>query len=1127
MATGDQDIVSLGIDISSFDTKKLSVLNQYISVFNDLAKFDGKIFNPVMGDGLAKFNTSIAETSRLIDEMNVKMATINTSGKTVSSSMSQAAESTTQLSAAMKQTLIETVQSLTVNQELLKSLQARKDVLSASTSLNAKEYQELTALDGQIKEVSSSIRQEEKASKDMSNEIIKQTKLTRDLTNELKLLKDAQKEQGIRTANAIITQGEEHPQTKSEIATYTDISANVNRVEKSLTDAKKSAGSFALGMNEAGVATQKFTVNAAGTKTPIEGIGTSLTSMLTKLRYLAFIIPGLGIAGIFNLAFEAIKGLASGFIDFDALFENGTDAMVRKDTEFYESLTALENKFKDIDDIISKVYDTSRVGLPGFVSEDDLKKQKEQIEQLKAEGIETGTVLQGEVKLAQIRKDRAEKGIFGGRSVEFTEEIGKQVNRLTELSIKINDADNAIRDRAILKTESGQSLSNFFGSFDKDRTEKYKKDLQSEYDEINNSLKVNTSDLKEYNDAINALSDSQLKLQKFNSDQTRKLLVETTKDNIDLNIDSQKVILGNDKKFYDDKKKAIEKEYQDEVRLAQINRISVTGTKENPNVSATAADVSIAINKENDDIAKATIRRNQDQERLDVEFYQRKIHALTESNKDELDADALHHERIFQNQEKDLSERINSFEQYILDKKAIIQKDHDLEIQSGAAKAGGLTNLLPEERAKIDQHRVTQEASLTANVEKQSYDIIYSYLSKIIKDKKDEIEQEDDLSKEGYTNALHNLNKSYEDRKISLEKYHTERKKIESTYQRQELDIEIQKNEDDLQSLIETNDEKIKAELVYLNQRLAIAEASGNQEDIDKAQGKSDAAEKAEVDLLKEIAALRKKIADLKLKREEIEPPDDKKWKEWVTQFVRVEEAANKAIKKLYDDRVKLQEDLLQRKTDLLDKEIDSERDAVDKSSLNAKDKQALDIQLAAQKNQLDEDTAVKERALKVKEFEFNKGLELANAAVGIAAAIIKDGLTTPKSIADAAIGAIQIFSILAARPPAYGEGIDFLPRTMFATYGEKGAEYVKQPGKQPFIALTETTSLLERGTQIIPLRNDFPVFDNRPKDESWAQTRFLAKQIKGSKQEIKNIFKPTIVVDMNFESRKRQILGN
>lgn len=72
----------------------------------------------------------------------------------------------------------------------------------------------------------------------------------------------------------------------------------------------------------------------------ISGIGKGLTGALGQLRTLAYILPGIGIAGIFNLAFEAISAAA----DELGIFNDKANELIDANNKAVESLTEEANK---------------------------------------------------------------------------------------------------------------------------------------------------------------------------------------------------------------------------------------------------------------------------------------------------------------------------------------------------------------------------------------------------------------------------------------------------------------------------------------------------------------------------------------------------------------------------------------------------------------------------------------------------------------------------------------------------------------------------------------------------------------------------------------------------------------
>lgn len=65
-----------------------------------------------------------------------------------------------------------------------------------------------------------------------------------------------------------------------------------------------------VGFDSTGVAVKNFGKELENSRTPLENVGKGLTRSFGYLRQLAFILPGIGIAGIFNLAFIGIEKAA-------------------------------------------------------------------------------------------------------------------------------------------------------------------------------------------------------------------------------------------------------------------------------------------------------------------------------------------------------------------------------------------------------------------------------------------------------------------------------------------------------------------------------------------------------------------------------------------------------------------------------------------------------------------------------------------------------------------------------------------------------------------------------------------------------------------------------------------------
>jgi hypothetical protein len=212
---------------------------------------------------------------------------------------------------------------------------------------------------------------------------------------------------------------------------------------------------------------------------------------------------------------------------------------------------------------------------------------------------------------------------------------------------------------------------------------------------------------------------------------------------------------------------------------------------------------------------------------------------------------------------------------------------------------------------------------------------------------------------------------------------------------------------------------------------------------------------------------------------------------------------------------------------------LQMEQEAIEDSSIDEKNKTALTIQLRQQELEEEKKAAAEERKLKHEQAVKDRDLAIARVTWnGIESVTAALKLPPPAgellAIERGIIAALQLANILAVPLPAYkfGTGPEGHPGGL-ALFGEAGHEEVRIPGKAPFIATKPTVANLPKGTEVIPIRSEFPEFGKASPDESWEQARYIAKTIaKSNKREIKNVFKPTIYVDLSFENRKREILG-
>lgn len=1129
---GEQDIVSLGLNIDSFNAQKMQRLRDFITLFNDLSKFDGKIFSPVMGDGLSSFNTSVAQTSKLLDEMNNKLNGLNSRNKDVSNSASSAAKSTTELGLAVGQhkknvdeaataqaklsaaTATQAKETAALKVQLAEIKKAITDEAKANNELYQARLRDIEQKKQQKKIDAENAATQKKAAKEVSDS---QKQQTREAIANMKLaektVKDQQKEVDRLADKWLQLKNVLKGQQKEYVNNFVANGADDESTKRSLRVAQETAGIMD------GINVDLRTAEGNATR-----FGRSLTRSLSVLRQAAYILPGIGIAGIFNLAFEAIGKVIERTGIFTSKLAQLNDATIKNNKSLKEQISLYEQ-------IISKMKELSSL------DDKSIANQQKGVDKMKERGLSQDQILAAELDVTKSKVALATKNVqntFGDPS-KIQGELSKTIENIKALNIRIADVRRQEKKSEEIQRgvpEKDQIEGVEYLQLESRKQLKRRADLATGQLELQNKkyeILKSTSD--EYYSSIQEQEEKTQEISRFNSDQQRKELVEKGKDNISVNQAVTKDILSNIQKTHEERIKAFKDELNEQKQLNSLDAISVTGTASNPNLTATPSEKRIAINKQNTENLKAVSKYNSDVLRENIEYYQRNLLAQIEVQKSLVEVDSINNEKIEQNETASLEDRLKAYANYIDDKTKLEQLEYELDISAGKSSATDKkSSLTKDERDRITSDRDKQILINKANAEASIYSIVYSSLQRQLKAVVDAGISEGEYNDQKLIDDLKKNNAAYKNKEENLVKYLKKRKDILEKDERETLQKDI--DDDKRQGLRLFNlQQQLLIEEEIANTKLesakALPESSEKKFAVDTAQGEVNARGQSLSDVNKQISINKKKQKADELKQAKIAFDDDNKLRnEWIDAALRIEHKLYESIKNINERIIDNRIQLVERQKDLFDEQAEAEIYAIAKSSLNEKDKLALDIQLNAQKHEADVEAQKQERRLKIEEAEFNKKLAISNAAIGISAAVIRDGLTTPKSIADAIIGAIELAEIISTPIPSFKEGTDFF-KGGWARYGEAGPEIVKKPGQKPYLALKETISDLPKGTKIIPLRTDSPEFNYKEKDESWDQTRFLAAQIKKSNKEIKNVFKPTIIVDMKFENRKREIFGN
>lgn len=1141
------NVVEIGLDATGFNEQKKKSLQDFIALFEQLEKYDGLKINPVLGEGLLAFNSAIEKTSLLLESLNVKIATI---GKG-----SGAVEATTELGAAVSQYAVETNKSVNLNAKLAVSTsdvakenialkyqlsETTKQMLANERSNNlnvralelakiktveysieqARVVEKLRAIaieqdrdakstnaDTRAKEMNTIRSREYRIEQERVVERLRALSVEQDrglkgkredsratlaLATDYGKLQIALQEQALAYQNLYIQKGKSAPETKFALAEYQATAAVTKDISKNLGE----------------------TTNAAGR------LGTALTHSLGYLRNLAYILPGIGLAGIFDKIFQAIGSATEAMDLFTSAEEKETRTSLAAGKAL-QDLTKISEEY--LSTVKSNLTQLSELGANETVrSLQHQLTESQNLNKSKHDQLDIEKKLLFYTTLDINNKD-SQASAFQALTDANSSLIGAEIKlKEARTDVALADAGEIKNDKELLKSKLESAQITF--------------DIAKDtYTKIKNLNEDNSKAIEDYNNKI-------IEIQQYEDEQKRKLTLSNAQTSSKIIKDNNEKILSDERNFEEKRITAIKSNYQAEISAIKAGeRYKLEQPDARNSDGSLTTESKEAINDAKEAAKKAQINKDQAILAVQIEFYQRRLSAQTDYHISELNQQAIGNQKIFKNDKNSLDERLKAYTDNVLQMQAIDEARYAKDIQRGAKELGGKTSLTGDEKNKLFKENAASQVNLQADAEKQIYDIVYSSLQRELKAILDENASEDKSNKLKYAAELERYTDLYEQKKITYRKYRQAIDNINKEYTVRGLDKDIDDDIKDLDRLanqmdkLRTRKYKADSNVESATVELQFAKDTGGDKDayqykLDKAVGEQQAINDALTRIQVEYDKVNERLADDKLKRAKARLDLEKKYHDaFAANVQKIIDALYKFIKEVVDSSFQHRIERIQQAKAVFDESNESEQDAVSKSSLSAKDKAALEIQLQAEKSARDKQYEQETRALKIQQAKVDRDLAIAHIVWSTEAAIAKTyeqfgpvfGL--PLSIQQAILGAIEIATVLAHPLPSFAQGTKSFEGGL-ARFAEAGPEVIKEPYKSPYIVLTETVSYLPKDTQIIPIKDyEAPLKD----DGGWEQTRWLASQMKKNNKDVKNYFRPVINIDLGFENYKRNILGN
>jgi hypothetical protein len=1126
------DNLEAGLDITGFSPEKLARLREFVVVFEKLEKYHGKAFQPIAGGGLTELNQSISQTSKLLDELNTKISNLGSGGsasKELAAVRKENTELTLALAAYKKQadavassnaklaaTTSEQAKKLAElrvalqeeNKALIEeaknnnaSVQARNNAKEAAKQEAAqlkeaarqrkKDAQEVAAAEKQAaRDIANSHKTMEKAVKDHEKEVER----LNDKYGQLKsLLKSQQKEYVNNFANF----GESDPRTRKSLS-------NVNETQGIITALNKDMG------------------NAAGNS---YGMAVNLTKALSTLRLIAYVLPGIGLAGIFNLAFEAIGKSIQSMGVFNSALEKASSYEKELNSGFSTQLSLFE-------DIIQKMKEIKKL------REDSYETENKRIDTRKAGGQSADKTLVQDlnnIKNKFVEVDAKIKEQFGAPS-QIDRILNERLNVIKTYSLDLAKAKqleirnyefekNGLSEADKKKTpaERVTDLNRRFGALafvGKDELIAYQEATQKKLAFASEQYNILKGYADEYYQTLADKEKKDAELKKFILDKNREEYVKTNTDKANTEISNQQKIaesvISTDKQKLD-AEKAI---FEARKRIISLNLYNVTQDRDiSGDPSKVPQEVREAFSKAASDTRIALNDYEEKIFNLKDSFRMRDLKATVETEKNRTDAIAIANERIFQNTKKTLEERINAYNEYVKAKDKIA----DLEYNLGMGELG----LSEPQKVEKASNRDKQKSNNKANSEKILYDIVSSDAQTKLKAIVDTNILQNQQNRKQYADELEALNTSFSNKQISYRKFLGELKNLKDKFS---INQEEQDIINDSQELKRLND-------LLIEQKAKRDEYAGlaNSEKDPKKKADLESQYDAEVDAInnteKEKQVVRDRLSKNSLDKQEAVREKILRGERLLEENKRrIQEETFKLTKKLIDQAADRELEKIALIRNAQDEAFDNQKDAVERSTLDAKNKTALEIQLAQQKKEFDINSTLEERKIKHDNAVADKELAIAEATINGFQAVTKTVAEyggTPLGLALAlsvgTLSALQVASIALTDIPAYEFGTQGVPHKGGpARVGEKNKkELVFEPYKTPYLIEKDGIYNLPVNTEVFPISDMNVSAASSP--DGWEQTLWLAGQLKPKNQKIVN--KNTINITIDQSYRKR-ILG-
>jgi hypothetical protein len=282
----------------------------------------------------------------------------------------------------------------------------------------------------------------------------------------------------------------------------------------------------------------------------------------------------------------------------------------------------------------------------------------------------------------------------------------------------------------------------------------------------------------------------ELEQQKFSADEQRQLTLETTKLKLQAVIDSNNRILSNEKSTEAEKIAAQKSNLQQEIAIIEAEKKAKLSDP-----SLTPTQRAITIKDAGAAEQKATIDNKVAIQKINDDYYKRDLAAQYQYLQIKISQDAKYNEGLSNNQNLPLENRLKAYQKYVDDEKALINADFEYQKK---------TKVLTDDELKtLEADKDTKLVQLAADAHKKITDIITQSFEKQREESQRTQEQFEQFIQslyvsdvdrsQDYAADVQALNKSLQQKKISVQEYEVQKNAIEKQYETESVVAQIEK----------------------------------------------------------------------------------------------------------------------------------------------------------------------------------------------------------------------------------------------------------------------------------------------------------------------------------------------